>query len=223
MSRQRARELASQFLASADPTGWFEALYAEAGSNHNAVPWADLAPNPNLVDWAVRENPIATEKTALTVGCGYGDDAEYLAKIGFEVVGFDLSPTAISECQRRFPNSQVSYQVGDLLNPPKSWVQKFDFVLESYTLQALTSDLRASAISNIASFVAPSGQLLIITRGREPTDPLGKMPYPLTKEELKPVENLGLKIQSFEDYFDREEPPARRFRVLYANSFLSCN
>lgn len=43
MSRQRAQQLASEFLACADPTGWFEVLYAEAGSNYAAVPWADLA------------------------------------------------------------------------------------------------------------------------------------------------------------------------------------
>jgi SAM-dependent methyltransferase len=223
MSRQRARELASQFLARADATGWFEALYAEAGSNYNAVPWADLAPNPNLVDWVMPQNLITTRKTALIVGCGYGDDAEYLAESGFQVVGFDISPTAISECQQRFPNSQVSYQVADLLNPPNTWIQKFDFVLESYTLQALPSHLRPAAIANIASFVAPSGHILIITRGREPIDPLGEMPYPLTKGELEAFEKLGFKIQSFEDYWDREEPPARRFRVLYADNSLGCN
>jgi len=55
MSRQRAQQLASEFLACADPTGWFEVLYAEAGSNYTAVPWADLAPNPNLVDWVTKQ------------------------------------------------------------------------------------------------------------------------------------------------------------------------
>jgi len=60
MSRQRAQQLASEFLACADPTGWFEVLYAEAGSNYAAVPWADLAPNPNLVDWVTKHNrPLA--------------------------------------------------------------------------------------------------------------------------------------------------------------------
>jgi SAM-dependent methyltransferase len=215
MSRQRAQQLASEFLACADPTGWFETLYAEAGSNYTAVPWADLAPNPNLVDWVTKHNLVGKSRTALKIGCGYGDDAEFLAELGFQVVAFDISPTAISECKRRFPTSQVSYQVADLLKPPDTWFKSFNFVLESYTLQVLPPELRVVAISNISNFVAPSGQLLVIARGREESDSPGEMPYPLTKRELEQFESLGLRRQGFEDYFDTESPPVRRFRVLY--------
>lgn len=218
MSRQRARQLASEFLAYGDATGWFEVLYAEVGNNYAAVPWADLAPNPNLVDWVTKQNLVGGGKTALTIGCGYGDDAEFLAKLGFQVVAFDISSTAILECKRRFQNSQVSYQVADLLNPPNTWFQGFDFVLESYTLQVLPSELRFAAISNISTFVAPSGQLLVITRGREKSEPPGDMPYPLTNRELESFESLGLKRRLFEDYLDTEIAPVRRFRVLYTVS-----
>lgn len=65
MSRQRARRLASEFIARADATGWFEALYAEAGSDYNTVPWADLAPNPNLVEWVTKQNLVGRDRTAL--------------------------------------------------------------------------------------------------------------------------------------------------------------
>ena len=219
MSRQRAQQLASEFLACADPTAWFEVLYAEAGSNYAAVPWADLAPNPNLVDWATKHNLVGKGRTALQIGCGYGDDAEFLAGLGFQVVAFDISTTAISQCLRRFPNSQVSYQVADLLKPPDNWFKGFNFVLESYTLQVLRPELRVVAISNISNFVAPSGQLLVIARGREESDSPGEMPYPLTRCELEQFESLGLRSQGFEDYFDTESPPVRRFRVLYT----ACN
>ncbi|AFZ03191.1 class I SAM-dependent methyltransferase [Calothrix sp. PCC 6303] len=216
MSRQRAQQLASEFLDRIDVTGWFEVLYAEAGNNYADVPWADLAPNPNLVDWFIQQDLSGKGKTALTVGCGYGDDAEFLAEQGFDVMAFDISSTAISECKRRFHNSQVSYQMVDLLNPPNTWFQSFDFVLESYTLQVLPPELRSAAILKISSFVAPSGQLLVIARGREKSDPPGKMPYPLTKSDLEQFERLGLSRQLFEDYLDSETPPVRRFRVLYA-------
>ena len=218
MSRQRAKQLASEFLAGNNATDWFEILYAEVGSNYNAVPWADLVPNPNLVDWATKQELVGTGKRALTIGCGYGDDAEFLAQLCFQVMAFDISPTVITQCQKRFPNSPVSYQVADLLNPPPSWLKSFDFVLESYTLQVLPSELRLLAISNITKFVTPSGQLLVIARGREELDPLGNMPYPLTKLELKQFENAGLSREKFEDYFDTETPPVRRFRVLYTKN-----
>ncbi|MBF2096994.1 MAG: class I SAM-dependent methyltransferase [Gloeomargaritaceae cyanobacterium C42_A2020_066] len=218
MSRQRVQQLASEFLARADATGWFEALYAEAGADYAKVPWADLAPNPHLVEWSVRNHLTGEGTTALTVGCGYGDDAEFLAKLGFRVVAFDISPTAISQCERRFADSQVSYQVADLLKPPPAWQQNFALVFESYTLQSLPLALRPAAISSISRFVAPSGQLLVIARGREETDALGGLPYPLTQVELAQFESLGLRQQSFEDYWDDENPPVRRFRVLYTRS-----
>ncbi|ABW27403.1 class I SAM-dependent methyltransferase [Acaryochloris marina] len=215
MSRHRAQQLASEFLARADAQGWFEALYAEAGNDYAAVPWADLTPNPNLVDWIITQGLKGAGKTALVIGCGYGDDSEFLAELGFEVVAFDVSTTAIAQCNQRFPNSPVSYQVADLLNPPATWSQGFDFVLESYTLQVLPSALRALAISKISRLIASLGQLLVIARGREETDPPGQMPYPLTQKELDTFEKLGLSNQSFEDYLDNESPPVRRFRALY--------
>lgn len=221
MSRQRAQQLASEFLARADATGWFEALYTEAGDNYAAVPWADLAPNPNLVHWVKQHNLVGKGKTALKIGCGYGDDAEFLAELGFKVVAFDISPTAILQCRRRFPNSHVSYQVTDLLNPPSTWLRHFHFVLESYTLQVLPPELRTVAVSNIANFVAPSGQVLVIARGQDVSDPLGNMPYPLTMPELEQFERLGLSKEIFEDYLDTESPPVRRFRVLYLASNLT--
>ena len=50
MSRTRARELANDFINRGDPKGWFEALYVEAGGNAQQIPWADLVPNPQLVN-----------------------------------------------------------------------------------------------------------------------------------------------------------------------------
>ena len=79
----------------------------------------------------------------------------------------------------------------------------------------LTPDLRREAIRCIAEFLAPGGTLLVITRGREPADPEGKMPWPLTREEVYSFGDFGLKEVSFEDYIDKETPPVRRFRAVY--------
>jgi hypothetical protein len=60
--------------------------------------------------------------------------------------------------------------------------------------------------------------LLVIARGREPADPEGQMPWPLTRSELSSFTAAGLEELSFEDLLDLEDPadPAvRRFRVLY--------
>jgi SAM-dependent methyltransferase len=213
--RVRARTIAQQHLATGDALGWFEALYAHAAGDAAIIPWADLMPNPNVISWLDHHQVAGAGRTALKIGCGLGDDAEELARRGFRTTAFDISASAIAWCRRRFPKSPVAYVVADLFRAPIAWRGAFDFVLESYTLHVLPSNLRREALSHIAAFVAPGGTLLVVSRGREPDDPQGDMPWPLTKEELTDFLRCGLREVSFEDYLDDEEPSVRRFRVAY--------
>jgi 2-polyprenyl-3-methyl-5-hydroxy-6-metoxy-1,4-benzoquinol methylase len=214
--RKRARELAAEFNQKNDPTGWFEALYREAESGTTTVPWADLAPNPHLLDfWQAHPQPSA-HKTAVVVGSGLGDDAERLSHWGFQTTAFDISETAIRRARHRFPDSKVTYVTANLLTPPRDWHQKFDFVFEAYTLQALPEHVRALAATNVAAFVAPHGHLLVVARARDASEPPGEMPWPLTRPEFSAFIEGGLAELSFEDYVDNHEtPPARRFRAFY--------
>lgn len=173
------------------------------------VPWADLGTNPNLLKFA------GAGKAALVVGCGFGDDAEQLAAWGFETTAFDVSPSAIRACKRRFPQSRVEYKSADVLDPPEEWAGRFDFVLEVYTLQVLPAELRARAICGLAGFLKKDGMILVIARGRKLNEPEGMMPWPLTRRELDEFTAAGLREESFEDYFDKESPPVRRFRAIY--------
>ena len=153
--RSRARELAATYVARGDAVGWFEVLYAEAGKESKKVPWADLGPNPNLVDWLETKPVTGKGRTALVVGCGLGDDAEFLCQRGFTVTAFDIAPTAVAWCQNRFPESAVHYEVADLLSLPATWRHAFDFVFEAYTLQVLPGNLREKAIPRLAETVKP--------------------------------------------------------------------
>jgi SAM-dependent methyltransferase len=214
-NRSRARQLAAEYLAKGDPTGWFEQLYREAELGQSVVPWAELQPNPNLIDFWHRHSIRALGRAALKIGCGLGDDAEQLAEWAFETTAFDISASAIRACRRRFPQSHVNYVVADLLNPPSEWTGRFDFVLESYTLQVLPQSVRGQAIQRVAALVAERGFLLLIARAREEHEPIGQMPWPLLRSELESLEQFGFQQLAFEDYFDTESPPVRRFRVLY--------
>ena len=212
--RATAREIAKKHLDAGNPLDWFEDLYSLARKDVSIIPWADLAPNPNLVSWLDRYGKTVKGR-ALKVGSGLGDDAEELARRGFQTTAFDISETAVAWSRKRFPDSTVKYTVANLFEPPDDWKGGFDFVLESYTLQVLPPDLRADAIRCIASFVAPGGMLLVIARGREPNESEGAMPWPLTREELTFFRSHGLEEISFEDYMDKEDPPVRRFRAAY--------
>lgn len=216
--RQRVRALAQRMLPTGDFAGFFEAVYSEAQGDVAGIPWADLQPHPIALTWLQEHDLQGQGKRALVVGCGLGDDAEELARRNFQVTAFDVSPKAIAWCQRRFPASSVSYQVADLLKAPAVWHQAFDFVLEIYTIQALSVALRARVIENIAHFVAPAGQLLVVCRGRDPQDEPGTMPWPLTRDELAQFQLYGLREDSFED---RRNEDGRHFCVAYKSEDCS--
>jgi len=212
--RSIAKKIAYQHLNGPDLLGWFEVLYSQAGQDPSIIPWADLSPNPNIVEWFDSSQPALRGK-ALKIGCGLGDDAEELARRGFETTAFDISASAVAWCRRRYPRSSVRYVAADLFSAPCEWAGEFDFVLEAYTLQVLPPDIRAEAVRRIAAFVAGGGTLLVVARGREPGQSGGTMPWPLTVAEVSLFKAEGLAEVSFEDYLDREDPPVRRLRATY--------
>jgi SAM-dependent methyltransferase len=207
--RTRARELAAASLMAGDPTGWFEKLYQEQEEGRKVVPWADAGPNPNLL-------PVeGIGKSALIVGCGFGNDAELISSWGFQTAAFDVSPSAVRAARTRFPGSLVNYVAADLLQPPAEWTGRFDFILEIYTLQVLPPELRLQAIRGVAGFAKKGGRILVIARGRDEEEPEGLMPWPLKRKEMYEFVRLGLWEESFEDFFDKESPPVRRFRAVF--------
>ena len=214
-AREYVRGLARRYVDEGDALGWFEELYAQADGDASVIPWADMEPNPNLIGWLQRQRIDGTGKRALVIGCGLGDDAEALADAGFEVVAFDIASTAIAWCRQRFGRSAVDYCVADLFCPPRDWRRRFDFVFEAYTLQVMPADIRRRAMSALAEFVARTGRLLVVARGRDDGDDADGPPWPVTKAELDQFVALGLTCESFEDYMDDETPRVRRFRAAY--------
>ena len=142
------RAIAERGLRRGDYLGWFEEVYAEAKKRKDwrRVSWADMLPNPRLSSWIGAQRLTGKGKKALVVGCGLGDDAEYLSRLGFRTLAFDISPTAIAWCKKLAPHSRVRYVVEDLLNPPRAWTHAFDLVVEIYTLRVFPEALRAKAI-----------------------------------------------------------------------------
>lgn len=213
--RSKICRMAQEASAAGNPVGWFDEFYRAAAGETSQVPWAKLKVNPNLAEWLTANSLATTGKNALVVGCGLGDDAEELARLGFKTTGFDISQTAINWCQSRFPNSPVNYLSADLLDLPQEWKGEFDFIFEAYTLQVLSSDLRQQAMAGMAGCLSSQGRLLIVTRARDDTEQLEQLPWPMSSRELAYLETRGLRQVSFEDYIERVDPPVRRFRAAY--------
>jgi SAM-dependent methyltransferase len=208
--RTHARELAREAIARGDVSGWFETLYAESERDGFRISWVDFEPNPHLAEW-LRRRPTAPSGRAAVVGCGYGDDAELLATVGLDVTAFDIAPTAIARCRVRFPDSNVRYEVADVLAPPLAWRAAFDFVFEAYTTQVLPGEARAACARSIGGLVAPGGTLLVVARSRRPEDPEGLMPWPLTRDELDAFAVPGLELARLDEILEPADPPVPRF------------
>jgi SAM-dependent methyltransferase len=208
--RAHARSLAAASVAAGQPTAWFEQLYAGAARGETTVPWADLAPNPQLVAWA-EGNDVTGPGRAAVVGCGYGDDAEFLAARGFTVTAFDVAPTAVAAATDRFPASTVEYVTADLLRLPPAWTGAFDLVVEIYTVQVLRDAARRTAVEQCAALVAPGGTLVVIARARDEADDPGSMPWPLTRAEIGTFAAHGLQEVDVAEVLDQEVPPVRRW------------
>lgn len=191
-----ARRLAAESLAGDDPTGWFERLYAEAAEGEAIVPWDSRSPHPLLVEWA--EGRDGKGKRAMVVGCGLGDDAEFVAGLGYDTVAFDLSLSAVRGARARFPESKVHYQAADLMNPPGEWLRAFDLVVEIMTVQALPEPLHAAAITAVTDLVAPGGTLLVIASAREEGGPVAAPPWQLTPSEIRSFAAGGLAEEKVE-------------------------
>lgn len=183
----------------ADPRrrDWFEAVYDLAGDDPAGVPWAGLAPHPLLAQWL--EGRSLAGQRALDVGCGLGDNAETLAAAGARVEAFDLVPRAVEWARRRFPGSPVAYRAADLFDAPAQWRGAFDLAHELYTLQALPDSLLPAAASALASFIAPGGALLVISRARDDAQPIDGPPWPLTRAQIEALAVDGLRLAKLED------------------------
>jgi SAM-dependent methyltransferase len=211
----RARQLAAAFVADGDVTGWFERLYAEGEAGTAVVPWVLGEPNESLVEWAAGLDGAG--RRALVVGCGTGEDAEYLAGLGFAVTGFDIAPTGIAAARERHPDSAVDYQVADLLNLPAAWSGAFDLVVEIYTVQPLFGEVRARALAALHGPVAPGGTLLVVSWATGADDPErdpAMMPWPLTRAELDAAAG-PLRARRIEQFMGRV-PPLPRWRAEFS-------
>ena len=215
LEEEEAR-LASASLATGDPVGWFDRLYAAGAAGRVAVPWSRRDPHLLLTEWAQRQNLAGVGKRAIVPGCGLGADAEYLARLGFATTAFDISATAVRLARERHPVPSVEYLTGDLLHRPERWLRAFDLVAEIITVQALPRTVRRQATTNVASMTAPGGTLLVIAAVCDVTGgPQPGPPWPLTRAEIDAFATCGLTPVAIERTSVAGEPAERRWRAEF--------
>jgi len=119
---------------------------------------------PNAVLAAVAA-PLAPG-SALDLGCGKGDDAAWLATLGWQVTAVDVSATALRRVRARAAElgvtSLVDVEQHDLASTFPDGT--FDLVSAVY-LESPVDFPRVRVLRRAAYAVAPGGLLLVITHG----------------------------------------------------------
>ena len=147
------------------------------------TPWDKGSAAPPLVEYL--ENGVI-EGRVLEPGCARGHDVRVLAEKGAEVVGFDISPTAIEAAEAAVRVGSEKYMVGDLFNPPAGFSGMFDFIVEHTCVSALPPELRDSYGEQMFRYLKPGGKFFGIfyinpwDEGEEAAPP----PWGITREEI---------------------------------------
>ena len=216
-SKKATQLLAATYAERGDPNGWFEEFYDRAEGDIEKIYWADLKPNPMLLDW-IKGRQQAADLKAIVIGCGLGDDAEALSLLGYWVTAFDISPSAIEMCRQRYPGSKVEYKVADLFTLPEEWMNGFNLVYECNTIQILTGRTRSQAIKAISDLVAQGGEVLVSCRSRNIGEGLDEFPVALEKDEIDGFKRAGLLEEHFLAYDDDQAPAVPHFFAVYKRS-----
>lgn len=121
------------------------------------VHWDRGGPSPPLRQY-VERNPVRGR--VLVPGCGRGHDVAMFAALGADVVGLDISPTAIRQAQEAYPAIADRFVVGNLFDAPLEFRGAFDVVAEHTCLSGLAPPLRENYRMGVESALKPGGLLV---------------------------------------------------------------
>lgn len=188
-----------------DPLNFFSSVY------QNAAPWDIGAPQPAmaaLIEKYPPANPV------LDLGCGSGDLAIYLAKLGHQVVGIDFIESAIQNAQDKvssLPHGtalSLNFQVADALSP-SLLNKKFGAVFDSGFYHLFNQDQCERLIDEVASILRPYGCYYLHEFAVE--FPVPNVPRQISIDEIKTyfTADKGWRIKEIQtvEFLSRVAPP----------------
>jgi SAM-dependent methyltransferase len=145
------------------------------------TPWDKGAPHPALVDW-LKEN--AMPGRVLVPGCGAGHDVRAISRgDASQVVGVDLSLTAIRHAHTLGGKGNEQYVVGDFL-AGEPFEKPFDWIFEHTCFCAIPPMRRVDYVQAAANALGFGGHLVAVFFTHPDNDDPHSPPFACSVEEL---------------------------------------
>ncbi len=151
----------------------------DASYRDGPAPWDIGQPQPAVVRLAEAGGFVGD---VLDAGCGTGDNALYLASLGFPVHGVDVAETALATARERAENRGLTatFGVADALHLERL-ERRFRTVLDSGLFHTFDRAEQAVYAVSLGAVVAQGGTLYILCFGDFGDDP---GPHPVSRAAL---------------------------------------
>ena len=139
-------------MASVNHPAFWENLYRRRGDG-----WELGAPAPELVTF-VEASPPPRGRVAIP-GCGRGHDARYLARVGYEAIGFDFAQDAIDQARALEADARTGarFERRDIFTLARDYANAFDGVWEYTCFCAIDPARRPEYVRTLSGTLRAGG------------------------------------------------------------------
>ena len=180
---------------------YHEKLYSGFAQSHFARP-AVRAFREHLVERIVRLTNVTKTSRVLSLGCGIGDTELMLARHASELVGVDLSPTAVKQAQSdatRLGITNVHFIHGN--NPPAD-SGSFDVVIGVFFLHHLSDDALCRLPERVSSCTAPGSRFYALDPSdRRLSGAVGRRLFPKLMKKYETADERELNAHAVAELF----------------------
>jgi SAM-dependent methyltransferase len=175
------------------------------GMSLENIPWNREAP-PDILQSLIQSRTIIPCK-AIELGCGTGNYVMYLTQQGFEVMGVDISNTAIEIAKKSASEKGVKckFIAADVLGDMPEIRETYDFAYDWELLHHIFPEDREKYVRNVHRILKPGCRYLSVCfsetspqfrgKGKYRKTPINTILYFSSENEMKSLFELFFEIE----------------------------